>query len=179
MMRKLFLTCILFAVFLSYLGAQDMNSFKRNLEISNADYGTRYTIGEYQLCPEKKLILERRMFGTATIDAAGFFPDESLKYDEETMVIFAGYAFFDKSGMNIDWRTVELLSYSPHYTEFTDGKTLYYFKYGGAYTNGEKYDKNTYKPKLAEKPAKRNSDGVTELTEDFCVKGNKFYFGKY
>jgi hypothetical protein len=87
------------------------DDYRRNLEIVNADYGTCYAIGEYMLCPEKKLIRVERMFGTAVIDAFGYFPEPSLKYDEVTMIIFAGQAFFDKSKLNIDWQKVQLLSY--------------------------------------------------------------------
>ena len=87
----------------------DMYYFNQQMAIVEADYGTCYTIGNYQLCPERKLIRVMRMFGTAVIDAMGFFPDTTLKYHEETMVIFAGNAFFDKSNLNIDWQTVAFL----------------------------------------------------------------------
>jgi hypothetical protein len=151
--------------------------FKQQLAIVNADYGTCYTIGKYQLCPEKKLIRVLRRFGTAVIDAAGFFPDTTLKYHDETMVIFAGNAFFDKSNLKIDWQTVQLLSYADHYSEFTDGKTLYYISYGSAHTNRVKYDKNTYKPNVEKKRTKINHPKFRELTEGFHVKGNTFVFG--
>jgi|GEM_PF-1940725 len=155
----------------------DMYYFNQQLEIVNADYGTCYTIGDYQLCPEKKLIKVMRMFGTAVIDAMGFFPDTTLNYHEETMVIFAGNAFFDKSDLKIDWQTVQLLSCSDHFSEFTDGKTLYYIRRGSAYTYGKKYDKNTYKPDVEKKPAKINHPDFRELTDNFHVKGKTFLFG--
>jgi hypothetical protein len=118
------------------------------------------------------------MFGTALIDATGFFPDTTLKYDEVTMIIFAGEAFFDKSDLNINWETVELLSYSDHYSEFTDGKTLYHFEYGDIYTNpGDKYDKNTYKKETEKKPAKINHPDFRELTEHLHVMKNTFCYG--
>ena len=155
----------------------DMYYFNQQLAIVNADYGTCYTIGDYQLCPEKKLIKVMRMFGTAVKDAMGFFPDTTLKYHEETMIIFAGNAFFDKSNLKIDWQTVQLLSYSDHYSEFTDGKTLYYIRYGSAHTNGVKYDKNTYKRDVEKQPAKINHPKFRELTENFHIKGNLFVYG--
>ena len=156
-----------------------MGHYRKMVRLANADYGKCYTIGSYQLCPERKIIRKKQMFGTAVIDAIGFFPDAALQYDRETMIIFAGCAFFDKSDFNIDWQTVQLLSYSDHYFEFTDGKTLYKFNHGSIYTYGEKYDKKTYKPKAKEKSKKRNSGGVTELTDSFYVKGKKFYYGHY
>lgn len=150
------------------------------LKIANADYGTCYTIGNYMLCPEKKLIRVMRMFGTATIDCVGFFPDTSLNYDSEIMIIFAGQPFFDKSDLKIDWQKVTLLSsYENGYFEFTDGETLYYMNHGDPQIKDLQYDKNSYELKVEEKPEKHNRDGVKELTEDFCVKGNKLYFGGY
>ena len=154
-------------------------NYYKMVQLAKADYGTRFTIGRHQLCPEQKLILTEQMFGTAVIDAIGFFPDTTLQYDRETMIIFAGCAFFDKSDYNIDWQTVELLSYRDHYSEFTDGKTLYNISYGKVHTYGVKYEKNTYKPNMEEKPAKRHSGSVKELTEGFYVKRNKFYFGDF
>jgi len=155
----------------------DMYYYRQQLAIINADYGTCYTIGNYQLCPEKKLIKEGRMFGTALIDAFGFFPDSTLKYDEVTMIIFAGRAFFDKSNYKIDWQKVQLLSYAERYSEFTDGKILYSFQYGSVHTYGKKYDENTYKRDVEKKPAKINHPKFRELTENFHVKGNTFVFG--
>ncbi|MCL2682187.1 MAG: DKNYY domain-containing protein [Bacteroidales bacterium] len=152
-------------------------TFEKNLKIVNVDYGTCYTIGNYQLCPEKKLIKVLRMFGTATKDAVDFFPDTTLQYERETMIIFAGRAFFDKSDLNIDWQTVQLLSYQDHYSEFTDGKTLYYrIRYGSAHKSGREYDKNTYKPGVEEKPAKINHLEFRELTGYFHIKGNTFCY---
>ena len=160
-------------------GKTEMDDFDRMLRIANADYGKCYTIGGHQLCPERKIIRTVQMFGTAEIDAVGFFPDKALQYSRETMIIFAGWAFFDKSNLNIDWQTVQLLSYSGHHSEFTDGKMLYYLSSGSAHTNSEKYDKNTYKPSVEKKRTKRNIGGVKELTESFYVNGNKFYYGQY
>ena len=156
-----------------------MSNYQRMVRLANADYGKCYTIESYQLCPEKKVIRKKQRFGTALKDAIGFFPDTTLLYDRETMIIFAGCAFFDKSDFNIDWQTVQLLSYSGHNSEFTDGKTLYKFKDGSVYTYGEKYDKNIYKPRTKEKSTKRNIGGVKELTGSFYVKRNKFYYGQY
>jgi hypothetical protein len=153
------------------------NYFQQQLAIVQADYGTCYTIGKYQLCPEKKLIRVLRRFGTATRDAAGFFPDETLKYDEVTMIIFAGNAFFDKSDLKIDWQKVQLLSYADHYSEFTDGKILYSFQHGSVHTYGYKYDETTYKRESEKKPAKINHPEFRELTENFHIKGNSFVYG--
>jgi hypothetical protein len=151
------------------------------LEIINADYGTCYTIDNYQLCPDKKLIKKGRMFGTDVIDAFGFFPDSTLKYDKETMIIFAGRVFFDKSDLNIDWQTVQLLSYGKSYSEFTDGKTLFHLSYGKAYTYGQNYDKNTYTHRVEKKPVKKQPKGWKKLTEHFYVNipKKRFYFGYY
>ena len=157
----------------------DWSDFDRCVEIANADYGTCYTIGQYMLCPEKKMIRAGYMFGTAIMDCYGYFPEPKLKYDEVTMIIFAGFPFFDNSGLNIDWETAELLSYDEHISIFTDGKTIYYFKYGDVSTNNEPYNKNTYKPSVEEKPKKMNYNGIQEITEDFCVKDNIFYYGSY
>ena len=156
----------------------EMGNYRKMVELANADYGKCYTIGSYQLCPERKIIRTERMFGTMVKDAIGFFPDPTLQYNHETMIIFAGCAFFDKSDLNINWQTAQLLSYRDHYSEFTDGKTLYRFRSGSVHTYGEKYDKNTYKPNTEEKRAKRNIGGVKELTEFFYVKGKKFYYGQ-
>ena len=93
------------------------------------------------------------------------------------MIIFAGQAFFDKSDLNIDWQTAQLLSYSGHYSEFTDGKLLYYIRRnGGVHTNGGKYDKNTYTPRVENKHEKQKHKEIKELGEKFYVKGNKFYY---
>jgi len=175
-MKKLYLIIILQIIVCNHTVAQEID-YEKCLEIINADYGTCYTIGNYQLCPDKKLIKVGRMFGTAVIDAFGFFPDATLKYDKVTMIIFVGRAFFDKSDYNIDWQTVELLSYADHYSEFTDGKILYSFKYGNVHTYGKKYDKNTYKPNAEKKSKKINHPEFRELTEDFHVKGKTFCFG--
>lgn len=150
--------------------------FEKMDSIANADYGRCYTIGKYMLCPERKLVRVRGMYGTPTIDASGFFPEPSLKYGGDTMIVFAGIAFFDRSGLDIDWRTVELLSYMKHYSEFTDGRSLYSIRYGEISGKGG-YDKDTYTPHVEEKPAKRNSGGVRELTEAFYVRKDVFCFG--
>jgi hypothetical protein len=139
------------------------------------DYGTCYLIGDYQLCPENKIIRVWRMDGTATKDWVGYVPEPSVKYDEETMIIFAGWVFFDKSGLNIDWQMVELLSYSDSYSEFTDGKFLYYIKYGSEIYKTSEYDKTTYKPYVEEKSVKQKK----EFPGNFYVKGNKFYYDDY
>jgi len=154
----------------------EMFYFNQQLAILEADYGTCYTIGNYQLCPEKKMIKVLRMFGTAVIDAMGFFPDTTLKYHDETMVIFAGNVFFDKPNFKIDWQTVQLLSYSEHYSEFTDGKKVYYFGYPDPKVKG-KYDKNTYNPNVEKKPPKINHPDFKELTDNFHIKGKTFVFG--
>lgn len=153
------------------------HDFEKMSEIANADYGKCYTIGEYQLCPERKLIKKMGMYGTLIKDFFGFFPDPSLQYGEDTMIIFAGVAFFDRSDFNIDWQTAQLLSYAEHYSEFTDGETLYYLSYGSAHTNFQKYDKNTYKFSAEKSRAKLSGTGFRQLTEQFHVKENTFCFG--
>jgi len=175
-MKKIIIILAVIVLNMNTFG-QINNHFQQQLEIVNADYGTCYTIGNYQLCPEKKLIREGRMFGTATKDCFGFFPNETLKYEEVTMIIFAGKAFFDKSKYNIDWQKVQLLSYSDHYSEFTDGKSLYSFQYGDVHTYGKKYDENTYKRDVEKQPAKINHPKFRELTENFHIKGNLFVYG--
>ncbi len=121
-----------------------MKGYEECLRIVNADYGTRYTIGHYQLAPEKKLILENKMFGTDLIDAAGFFPEPSLKYDEVTMVVFAGSVFLYNPSLGINWSTVDLLSYSKNHSEFTDGNDLYHMSYGSDIRKIGAYHKNDY-----------------------------------
>jgi hypothetical protein len=93
------------------------------------------------------------------------------------MIIFAGWAFFDESDLNIDWQTVELLSYQDHYSEFTDGKLLFHLSYGSAHTYREKYDKNSYKPRKVEKSVKINHPEFRELTDSFHIKGKTFCYG--
>lgn len=149
------------------------------VKIINADYGICYTIGNYQLCPEKKMIKVVGMFGTAVKDCFGFFPDSTLKYDEVTMIIFAGHAFFDNSDFNIDWKTVKLLSCQDHHAVFTDGKILYHLQYGNVYTYRNEYDEKTYEHYKGEERIKHNLHGVKELTEMFCIKDDKFYCGSY
>ncbi|WNY24506.1 hypothetical protein [Methanolapillus millepedarum] len=152
---------------------EEDGDFEKMLKIANADYGKCYTIGNYMLCPEKKIIRVGRMFGTVTADYYGYFPDSTLKYDQATLIIFAGHAFFDHSGLNIDWQTVELLSYSDDHASFTDGKMLYHFNYGDISANGEKYDKNRHKPNIEKRlPYRKNN----ELTESFSIKGKTFYY---
>jgi hypothetical protein len=150
--------------------------FETYCEILAADYGTCYTIGNYMLCPEKKLMRVGRMFGTAVADAFGYFPDLKLQYDQETMIIFAGQAFLNKPDFNIDWQTVKLLWHDEKNARFTAGKTEYHLYYGEVYRI-DMYSSFPSKPDV--KKPKRNRDGVKVLTEDFCVKGNKFYFGGY
>jgi hypothetical protein len=120
------------------------------------------------------------MFGTATKDAYGYFPDPSLKYDSVTMIIFGGQIFFDKTDYGIDWTSVQLLSYKDDWwCQFTDGKILYSVRGGEISTYNEKYDKNTYKPSIEKKREKHTGNGVKEITAYFCVKDNKFYYGGY
>jgi hypothetical protein len=150
------------------------------LEIVNADYGTCYTIGNYQLCPERKLIKVGRMFGTAVKDAFGFFPDSTLKYDEVTMIIIAGNViiFYDNPDFNINWQTIRFFSFQSgfHYFEFTDGKILYNIREGKSVHKSEReYDKNTYSSRIENKLPYRRAG---ELTEDFYAKGNTFYFDR-
>ena len=167
------------------------SSYQKNLEIINADYGTCYTIGNYQICPETKVIKVGRMFGTAVIDAYGFFPEPSLNYDEETMIIFAGAAFFDKSNLNIDWQSVQLLSYRDDYSKFTDGQSLYYIRNRSAIGKEGAFDKNAYTPDKKEKSEKKYFDKYydDEVEEEgipvintqgrkalFYVHKNTFYF---
>jgi len=152
---------------------QEMN-FEENLKTEEADSGQCYTIGEnYMLCPKHKQILVGTWFGTETKDCFGYFPDSTLKYDEVTMIIFGGQAFFDKSDLNIDWNTVELCLYRDHYFEFTDEKTLYSFSHGNISISNKTYDKNKHELNI-EKRLKYRKDN--ELTEGFSVKGNSFYF---
>lgn len=146
--------------------------FEENLKIAEADYGTCYTIGNYMLCPEQKIIRVGQLFGTAEYDGFGYFPDSTLVYDRDTMIIFGGKVFFDKSEWNINWKTVELLSYNDDYCEFTDGKTLYYLAYKIEKKN-EPYNKNTYQLTIEKKLPYRKDN---ELTEKFSVKDNIFYF---
>ncbi len=153
--------------------------FIRMHKIATADYGKCYIIDNYMLCPEKKLILKEAMYGTETKNCIGFFPDSTLKYNEARMIIFAGKVFFDKSDLGINWQTVQLLSYNQYNTMFTDGETIYSIDFDGIRRSTVKYDKNSYKPYVEEKREKRNLNGVRELTEDFCVKGNTFYFGSF
>jgi len=178
-MKKTYLFLLLTIALSNSIKAQDMDDYREQLELAKADYGVRYTIGNYQLCPEKMLILEGRMFGTALKDNYGFFPEPALKYGEDTMVIFAGRAFFDDSGLGIDWQTVQLLSYQEHYSEFTDGVNLYYLRHGDPFKKNEKYDIGNYKPYAEEKPAKINSPDLKELAGRFCVRKGRFYNGNY
>lgn len=154
------------------------HDFRKMLELAKADHGKRYRIGKHELCPEKRLILRSVMFGTATKDAVDYFPDYSLKYGIDTMIIFAGWAFFDKSDLNIDWQKVKLLYYSYSYSEFTDGYTLYHFEYGNVSSKG-KYDKNSYTPNVEESRIKYNLYGVNELTENFYIQNGELYYGSY
>jgi len=157
-MKKLyFLVIISLTIFSKNSMNAQVLSFEESLKITQADYGTCYQIGEFMLCPEKKLIRVGKMFGTATKDCFGYFPEPKLKYDAETMIIFAGNIFFDKSDLNIDWKKVELLSYESHYSEFTDGKTLYYIQYGDVHKK-DKYNKNTYIRDKKEKPEQKYFD---------------------
>ena len=152
---------------------QEMD-YERNLEIVRADYGTCYTIGNYMLCPEQKLIRVGRMFGTVIGSSFGYFPDSTLKYDGVTMIIFGGFVFFDKSDFNIDWNTVELRLYRNNYFEFTDGEILYFSRQGNNISIKDKtYDKNKHKLDIEKRLKHRNDN---ELTEGFSVKGNSFYF---
>jgi len=142
-----------------------MEDYDRCLEILAADYGTCYTIGNYQLCPEKKLIRVGRMFGTALIDAFGYFPEPSLKYDEAVIVIFAGNAFIPERNAKIDWRTVRLLSYDDGRGEFTDGRDLYVIKYGDVEKRG-RFDENSYRPPECDDPAERIFPEDWTLTDE-------------
>jgi len=128
-----------------------MMEYDQCLEILHKDYGKCYTIGNFMLCPEKKLIRVGKMFGTATKDAFGYFPEPSLKYDEETIVVFAGDVFLLSSNPKIDWNRARLLSYEDRYSEFTDGKDLFYLKHGDVGKIG-KYDERTYVSKGEERP---------------------------
>ena len=149
--------------------------FEENLKIVNADYGQCYTIENYMLCPEQKVIRVGRMFGTATMDCFGYFPDSTLKYDEVTMIIFGGQVFFDKFDLNIDWNTVELRSYYSRDFEFTDGETLYYFNcgYEKISIRDKAHDKNKHILHMEKRLQYRKDN---ELTEGFRVRGNTFYF---
>ena len=169
-----FLLIALFATTLGCIKAQKMD-FEENSTISGVYDGTCYTIGDYMLCPEKKVISVGRMFGTATRDAFGYFADSTLQYDKETMIIFGGAAFIDKSNLNIDWEKVQLLSFRDHYVQFTDGKSLYHISGGITQKTGE-YDKNTYTPYAEQTPQKR-TDRI-ELGEKFYVEGDTFFYDK-
>jgi len=131
-----------------------MQSYEQCLEILRNDYGPCYKIGNFMLCPEKKLIRVGHMFGTATKDCFGYFPEPSLKYDEETIVIFAGNVFLRSQFPNIDWMTVRLLSCAEGYSEFTDGKNLYRF-WRGEVTMIDEYDESTYSPPSDDRPPGR------------------------
>lgn len=170
-MKKIVLLFLLIWVRIA-LNGQEM-SFEEDLKIAEADYGTCYNIGNYMLCPEQKIIRVGKLFGTAEVDCFGYFPSSELVYDKDTMIIFGGQVFFDDSGLNINWKTVELLSYRDGYCEFTDGKTLYYLYYYRIEKKNETYDKNTYKLDIEKRQEYRKDN---ELTEGFSVKGNTFYF---
>jgi hypothetical protein len=147
----------------------NMLNYDRCIEILTEDYGTCYTIGNFQLCPEKRLIRVGRKFGNETEDAFGYFPEPSLKYDEETLVIFAGNVFFLSSCRNIDWRTVRLLSYHRERSEFTDGKRLYRIRYGSLEEKGA-YDAAAYRPPKDDESGKRifpEDWGFTDEGESF------------
>ena len=128
--------------------------YDRCLEILAMDHGTCYTVGNYQLCPEKRLIRVGRMFGTMLKDAFGYFPEPSLKYDETVIVIFAGNVFIPEHNSKIDWRTVRLLSYDDGCGEFTDGRDLYGIRYGKVEKKG-RFEENTYMRPECGSPEKR------------------------
>lgn len=148
------------------------SEFDRELQIANADYGTCYTIGNYMLCPEQNLIRVGKMFGTATEDCFGYFPDSTLKYDQDTLIIFGSLVFFDKSNLNINWNTVQLLSLRGNYVSFTDGKSLFQVSENRVRKISENGD-YTFSPDIEKKLPYRNNN---ELSEGFFVKGDTFYF---
>ena len=169
-----FLLIALFATTLGCIKAQKMD-FEENSTISGVYDGTCYTIGDYMLCPEKKVISVGQMFGTATRDAYGYFPDSTLQYDKETMIIFGGVAFIDKSNLNLDWEKVQLLSLRENYIQFTEGKSLYHISGNITQKIGE-YDKNTYTPYIEQTLQKRTDR--KELGEGFNIRENMFYYNE-
>lgn len=172
-MTKRIITLLLLVLFSRILcNGQEMD-FEKNIEIISADYGTCFTIGNYMICPDQQVIRVGQKFGTASEDCFGYFPDSTLQYKQVTMVVFADEVFFDNPDMKIDWQNVKLLSHRKYYSEFTDGKTLYYLDNGRVSTRGERYDINTYKPNIVNRLKYRKD---SELTEGFFVKDNTFYF---
>jgi len=169
-----FLFVVLVAITLGFIKTEKMD-VKENVNVSEVYDETCYTIGNYMLCPEKKVISVGRMFGTATRDAFGYFADSTLQYDKETMIIFGGAAFIDKSNLNIDWEKVQLLSFRDHYVQFTDGKSLYHISGGITQKTGE-YDKNTYTP-YAEQPPKKRTDRK-ELGDGFNIREKTLYYNE-
>lgn len=172
-MKKRSITLLFLVLFARIFCNGQAMDFERNLEILDADYGTCYTIGNYMICPDKEVIRVGQMFGTATKDCFGYFPNSTLQYKQVTMVIFAGEVFFDDPEMKIDWANVKLLSHRQYYSEFTDGDTLYYLDNSRVSTRRGIYDINTYKPDIENRLKYRKED---ELSEGFCVKNNTFYF---
>ena len=169
-----FLFVVLVAITLGFIKTEKMD-VKENVNVSEVYDETCYTIGNYMLCPEKKVINVGRMFGTATRDAFGYFADSTLQYDKETMIIFGGVAFIDKSNLNIDWEKAQLLSFRDNYVQFTDGKSLYQIS-GSTTQKTSEYDKNTYTPYAEQTPQKR-TDRI-ELGEKFYVEGDTFFYDK-
>ena len=183
---------VLFLLFLIRIANGQETDIKENPEKAQADYRIGYTIGNYMLWPVQKTICVGRMCGTATEDAFGFFPDSTLIYDRDAMIIFGGIAFFDKSNLDIDWESVQLLFNKPGYAEFTDGETLYYVRDGEIREAG-RYNKNTYKLNTEKRLPYRSPVPVSreqlkslsenrpknELTEGFYIKENTFYSYNY
>lgn len=152
-------------------------SYDVNSVAEQVDSTSHYTIGNYMLYPGKKLICVGRMFGTKTKDCFGYFPDSTLVYDKETMVIFGGSVFFNDHDLDIDWKSVQLLWHRENYVEFTDGDFLYYLDGGNVHKNG-KYNKDTYRLRIAKEPPKKSTKRI-ELVESFYVENGKFYLSYF
>lgn len=168
---------LLVALFAATLGCMKTRKMdvKENVNVSGVYDGACYTIGNYMLCPEKKVISVGRMFGTATRDAFGYFPDSTLQYDKETMIIFGGVAFIDKSNLNLDWEKVQLLSFKDNYIQFTDRKSLYQINGSITHKIGE-YDKDAYTPYVEQTPQKRTDR--KELGDGFNIRKDMFYYNE-
>jgi len=168
-LMKLSLFIILIIMACEHTKAQSMD-YEECLKIVNADYGVCYRIGNYELCPEKKLIKRGGMFGTATIDCFGFFPDSTLVYGETPMIIFGGQVFFDQSDFDINWQTAKLLSHTHRKALLSDKGVVYELESG--YLRKSTRSNNVY----PEEEKRKSRPGRKELGENYYVSKNKFYY---
>jgi hypothetical protein len=145
---------------------QTNDEFNQLVKIANKDYGQCYLIRDYKLCPEKQVILVGKKFGTATKDSYGYFPDSSLKYNDVTLIIFAGQVYFDKSNANIDWEKAKLQTYRDNFVVFTDKEQSYTLGRGGYLTQNTNY-KNADKPDIENRLTYKKDYELTEVSEIF------------